>query len=105
MKQRDPHVAQPALQPTAGRVVRFVREHPTNYCDGNDKRTTHEWRPPLSGNSETRLPVGVAYAPPMSDAEHVAVDTGDVPPRLLCVFATDSFADVEYRFPGKETSL
>ncbi|CAB4802928.1 unannotated protein [freshwater metagenome] len=41
----------------------------------------------------------------MSDAEHVAVDTGDVPPRLLCVFATDSFADVEYRFPGKETSL
>ena len=34
------------------------------------------------------------------DAEHVAVNTGDVPLRLLYVFATDSFADVVYRFPG-----
>jgi len=41
----------------------------------------------------------------MSDAEHVAVDTGDVPPRLLYLFATDSFADVVYRFPGKDTPL
>ena len=36
------------------------------------------------------------------DAEHLAVNTGDVPLRLLYVFATDSFADVEYRFPGTE---
>ena len=59
----------------------------------------------FSGNSETRLPVGVAYALPMSDAEHVAMNTGDVPMRLLYVFATDSFADVVYRFPGKDTPL
>ena len=39
------------------------------------------------------------------DAEHVAVNPGNVPMRLLYVFATDSFADVVYRFPGKDTSL
>ena len=33
------------------------------------------------------------------DAEHMAVNTGNVPLRLLYVFATDSFADVVYRFP------
>ena len=37
------------------------------------------------------------------DAEHVAVNTGDVPLRLLYVFATDSFSDVVYRFPGRTT--
>lgn len=36
------------------------------------------------------------------DAEHVAVNTGAVPLKLLYVFATDSFADVVYRFPGRE---
>lgn len=34
------------------------------------------------------------------DAEHVAVNTGDVPLRLLYVFAADSFDDIVYRFPG-----
>lgn len=34
------------------------------------------------------------------DAEHMAVNTGNEPLRLLYVFATDSFADVVYRFPG-----
>lgn len=34
------------------------------------------------------------------DVEHHAVNTGSVPLRLLYVFATDSFADVLYRFPG-----
>ena len=34
-----------------------------------------------------------------SDAEHVAVNTGTEPLRLLYVFAADSFADIEYKFP------
>jgi len=36
------------------------------------------------------------------DAEHVAVNTGNEPLRLLYVFATDSFEDVIYRFPGRD---
>jgi len=36
------------------------------------------------------------------DIEHLAVNTGSVPLRLLYVFATDSFSDIVYRFPGRE---
>ena len=49
----------------------------------------------------TAVAVGDAVFIP-GDVEHVAVNTGDVPMRLLYVFAADSFADVEYRFPGKD---
>lgn len=35
------------------------------------------------------------------DTEHMAVNTGSEPLRLLYVFATDSFEDVVYRFPGR----
>jgi hypothetical protein len=47
----------------------------------------------------TQVGTGDAVFVP-GDAEHVAVNTGDVPLRLLYVFATDSFEDVVYRFPG-----
>lgn len=33
------------------------------------------------------------------DAEHVAVNTGNEPLRLLYFFATDSFSDIIYKFP------
>lgn len=36
------------------------------------------------------------------DTEHMAVNTGKEPLRLLYFFATDSFADVVYRFPGSD---
>ena len=52
----------------------------------------------------TRVTKGDAVFIP-GDAEHVAMNTGDVPMRLLYVFATDSFTDVLYRFPGKDSSL
>lgn len=61
----------------------------------------------LAGNGEvvvngeaTTVSTGDAVFIP-GDAEHVAVNTGDTPLRLLYVFATDSFADVVYRFPGR----
>ena len=60
----------------------------------------------LSGSGEvmvngeaTQVTAGDAVHIP-GDAEHLAVNTGDEPLRLLYVFATDSFADIEYRFPG-----
>lgn len=31
----------------------------------------------------------------------MSVNTGSEPLRLLYFFAADSFADIEYRFPGK----
>jgi mannose-6-phosphate isomerase-like protein (cupin superfamily) len=34
------------------------------------------------------------------DTEHMAVNTGDEPLRLLYVFAADSFEEIVYRFPG-----
>jgi mannose-6-phosphate isomerase-like protein (cupin superfamily) len=36
------------------------------------------------------------------DAEHVTVNTGDEPLRLLYVFAADSFDEIVYRFPGRD---
>jgi oxalate decarboxylase/phosphoglucose isomerase-like protein (cupin superfamily) len=33
------------------------------------------------------------------DAEHVAVNTGNEPLRLLYFFAADSFSDIIYKFP------
>ena len=35
-----------------------------------------------------------------SNVEHMSVNTGDEPLRLLYFFATDSFEDVVYKFPG-----
>lgn len=35
------------------------------------------------------------------NAEHLAHNTGSEPLRLLYVFAADSFADIEYEFPGE----
>lgn len=35
------------------------------------------------------------------DAEHVAVNTGEEPLRLLYFFAADSFDEIIYRFPGR----
>ena len=36
------------------------------------------------------------------DTEHMAVNTGYEPLRLLYFFAADSFGDIVYRFPGGE---
>lgn len=36
------------------------------------------------------------------NVEHMSVNTGDVPLRLLYFFATDSFQDIIYKFPGRE---
>jgi oxalate decarboxylase/phosphoglucose isomerase-like protein (cupin superfamily) len=36
------------------------------------------------------------------DTEHMAVNTGNEPLRLLYFFAADSFRDIVYRFPGRE---
>jgi mannose-6-phosphate isomerase-like protein (cupin superfamily) len=36
------------------------------------------------------------------DTEHMAVNTGNEPLRLLYFFAADSFGDIVYRFPGGE---
>lgn len=61
----------------------------------------------ISGSGEvvidgaaTAVTAGDAVLIP-GDIEHLAVNTGSVPLRLLYVFATDSFTDVVYRFPGK----
>ena len=61
----------------------------------------------LSGNGEvvvegesTPVSTGDAVFIP-GDTEHMAVNTGAEPLRLLYFFATDSFADVVYRFPGR----
>ena len=35
------------------------------------------------------------------NVEHMSVNTGTEPLRLLYFFATDSFADIVYRFPGR----
>lgn len=35
------------------------------------------------------------------NVEHMSVNTGTEPLRLLYFFATDSFADIVYRFPGQ----
>ena len=36
------------------------------------------------------------------DTEHMAVNTGKEPLRLLYFFAADSFTDIVYRFPGSD---
>lgn len=61
----------------------------------------------ISGSGEvtvngetTAVAAGDAVLIP-GDAEHVAVNTGSEPLRLLYAFATDSFTDVVYRFPGQ----
>ena len=36
------------------------------------------------------------------NVEHMSVNTGTEPLRLLYFFATDSFADIVYRFPGSD---
>jgi oxalate decarboxylase/phosphoglucose isomerase-like protein (cupin superfamily) len=36
------------------------------------------------------------------DTEHMAVNTGNEPLRLLYFLAADSFGDIVYRFPGGE---
>lgn len=45
---------------------------------------------PVSAGDAVMIPGGV---------EHMAVNTGAVPLRLLYVFAADSFADIVYEFP------
>jgi len=35
------------------------------------------------------------------NTEHMSVNTGDVPLRLLYLFAADSFEEIVYRFPGR----
>lgn len=52
-------------------------------------------------NGERRsVTVGDAVFIP-GDAEHVTVNTGDEPLRLLYVFAADSFDEIIYKFPGR----
>lgn len=60
----------------------------------------------LSGNGEvvvdgesTPVTAGDAVFIP-GDAEHMSVNTGEVPLRLLYFFAADSFEEIVYRFPG-----
>ena len=52
----------------------------------------------VDGESTTVSAGDAVWIP--GDTEHVAVNTSDVPLRLLYVFATDSFSDVVYRFPS-----
>ena len=35
------------------------------------------------------------------NVEHMSVNTGNEPLKILYFFATDSFTDIEYKFPGK----
>ena len=36
------------------------------------------------------------------NVEHMSVNTGEVPLRLLYFFAADSFAEILYKFPGRD---
>lgn len=60
----------------------------------------------LSGSGEvviegraTPVTVGDAVFIP-GNVEHMSVNTGNVPLRLLYFFAADSFEEIEYKFPG-----
>lgn len=60
----------------------------------------------LSGRGEvviegesTAVAAGDAVFIP-GNVEHMSVNTGDEPLRLFYFFATDSFADIVYKFPG-----
>lgn len=62
----------------------------------------------LSGNGEvvvdgesTPVTAGDAVFIP-GGIEHMAVNTGNETLRLLYFFATDSFGDIDYRFPGRD---
>lgn len=61
----------------------------------------------LSGSGEvvvegqsTPVTAGDAVFIP-GNTEHMSVNTGDVPLRLLYFFAADSFEEIVYRFPGR----
>lgn len=62
----------------------------------------------LSGSGEvvvegesTPVTAGDAVFIP-GNIEHMSVNTGDVPLRLLYFFAADSFEEIVYRFPGRD---
>ena len=54
----------------------------------------------LNGES-TAVTAGDAVFIP-GNMEHMSVNTGTEPLRLLYFFPADSFADIEYKFPGRE---
>jgi oxalate decarboxylase/phosphoglucose isomerase-like protein (cupin superfamily) len=53
----------------------------------------------LNGES-TAVTAGDAVFIP-GNMEHMSVNTGTEPLRLLYFFPADSFADIEYKFPGQ----
>lgn len=55
----------------------------------------------VAGGETTPVTTGDTVFIP-GDTEHMAVNTGNVPLRLLYFFPTDSFQDVVYRFPGRD---
>jgi mannose-6-phosphate isomerase-like protein (cupin superfamily) len=54
----------------------------------------------LNGES-TAVTAGDAVFIP-GNMEHMSVNTGTEPLRLLYFFPADSFADIEYKFPGQD---
>ena len=54
----------------------------------------------LNGES-TAVTAGDAVFIP-GNMEHMSVNTGTEPLRLLYFFPADSFAEIEYKFPGRE---